>query len=65
MTNEQATPGAADSVYMSPSKAAVVLDVSRKTVHVWIRTGEIGSIRIGPRTTRVAVPRELVTGVPR
>jgi excisionase family DNA binding protein len=49
-------------VYMRPADAARALGVSRASVWRWIREGRLAEVRLGRRTTRVAVPRCLVDG---
>jgi excisionase family DNA binding protein len=49
-------------VYMRPADAARALGVSRASVWRWIREGRIAEVRLGRRTTRVAVPRCLIDG---
>lgn len=58
MTTIQETP----VVYMGPSAAARALGVSRASIWRWIREGRLAEVRLGRRTTRVAVPRCLVDG---
>lgn len=49
-------------VYMRPADAARALGVSRASVWRWIREGRLAEVRLGRRTTRVAVPRCLIDG---
>ncbi len=51
-------------VYMGPAAAARALGVSRASVWRWIREGRLAEVRLGRRTTRVAVPRCLIDGTP-
>lgn len=54
----------ASVVYMRPAAAARALGVSRTSVWRWLREGRLAEVRLGRRTTRVAVPRCLVEGTP-
>lgn len=51
--------------WLSPAAAARAIGCSRATVWRYMASGELQSMRIGPRVRRVAVPAELVTGEPR
>lgn len=51
-------------VYMRPADAARAIGVSRASVWRWIREGRLAEVRLGRRTTRVAVPRCLIDGTP-
>lgn len=51
-------------VYLAPAEAARALRVSRATIWRWLRDGRLGEVRLGKRTTRVRVPRELLNGQP-
>lgn len=58
-----ATPNPSETaqefVWMGPAAAARVLGVSRATAWRWAASGELRSMRLGRRSLRLAVPREL------
>jgi excisionase family DNA binding protein len=43
-----------DEPYMlSPKEVAEILGVHQKTVHLWLRTGKLGGVKISYRTWRI------------
>lgn len=45
-----------DKARFRPDEAAVILDMSVKTIYSWISTGKMEAVRIGGRSLRI--PRE-------
>lgn len=42
-----------DKLFFKPLDAAILLDVSVKTVYSWIDTGKLDAVRIAGRTVRI------------